>query len=70
MKEKMGRSCSTNGRDEKCIQNFSQKKLKESDHLRELATDAKIILKWILTKYGEGMNWIQVALDIFNDSLL
>jgi hypothetical protein len=29
--------------------------MKGSDHLEDLAVDGKVILEWILVKYGEGV---------------
>jgi len=45
-------ACSTHGRDEKCVQNFSRKNLKERDYLEGLGVDMKIILERILTEIG------------------
>jgi hypothetical protein len=45
----MGEKCSTHGEDEKCIQNFSEKREREKPLVkpRNIWT---IILKWILEK--------------------
>jgi len=49
----MSGACSTHGRGYKCIQTFSQMgNLKGRDYLEDLGTDLKIILRWILKKYG------------------
>jgi hypothetical protein len=45
--DEMGMSCSLHGRDEKSIQNFSQKTRREN-----LGTDGRIILEWILENWG------------------
>jgi hypothetical protein len=34
---------------------FRPEKLKVGDHLRGLAVEGRIILKWALKKYGAGM---------------
>jgi hypothetical protein len=46
----MSGECRMDGRDEKCIQYFGWKCLKERDHLEELGVDVKVILKRILGK--------------------
>jgi len=48
----MVRACSTHGTDEKCVQCFGRKKLKERDHSEDLGVDGMIILELILGKYG------------------
>jgi hypothetical protein len=50
----MGRAYSAHGRDEKCIQYdvFWLENLKGRDQLEDLVVDVKIILYWILRKYG------------------
>jgi hypothetical protein len=50
------RACRTHRRDEKCVQNFGRKKLKGRDHSEDLGVDGRIILEWILGKYG-GKVW-------------
>jgi hypothetical protein len=42
-------TCSTHGRNDKCMNNFSQKTRKEV-LVGDLDVDARIILKWILNK--------------------
>jgi hypothetical protein len=41
----MGGACSTNGRDEKCVQKFWSENLKGRDHLEDLGVDGRIILE-------------------------
>jgi hypothetical protein len=39
---------------------FWPENVKERDHFEDLGVDVKIILEWILGKYGwEGVVWIQ-----------
>jgi hypothetical protein len=47
-KYEMGMPCSICGREEKCVQSFSRKKLNEGDQFDSLAIDGWIVLKWIL----------------------
>ena len=46
----MGGACSTNWGDERCIQGFDGKNLRERDHLEDPGIDGRIILRWILGK--------------------
>jgi hypothetical protein len=41
----MGGPCSTHGKDEKCIQNFSRITFKGRDHLGNLGVGGRLILK-------------------------
>jgi hypothetical protein len=43
--DKMGRTCGTHGRDDKCIQYFGCKNLKEIDHSEDLGACERIILE-------------------------
>jgi hypothetical protein len=36
--------------EEKCTQNFKSENLMERDHLGDLVTDGRVILKWIIKK--------------------
>jgi hypothetical protein len=60
----MGGACNMHGRDEKFIQNVGQKNLKERDHSEDLGVDEKMILEWILEKYGgkvwTGCIWLRI----------
>jgi len=38
--------------------------------LEELGMDGKIILQWILRKWCEGMNWINMAQDTDQDGFI
>ena len=35
----------------------------EGDHLKNLAVDGRVILKWILGKWDGGKDWIDLAQD-------
>ena len=37
--------------------------LRERDHFKDPGVDLRIILRWILRKWDEGMEWIDVAQD-------
>jgi hypothetical protein len=37
--------------------------LREGDHLEDLGTDGRIILKWIFIKWDGVMGWIGLTLD-------
>ena len=37
--------------------------LRERDHLENLRVDGRITLKWIFTKWDEGIEWIDLAQD-------
>jgi hypothetical protein len=37
--------------------------LREGDHLGDPGVDERIILKWILNTWDEGMDWIELAQD-------
>jgi len=42
------------GGEERCIQGFGGKNLKERDHLGDRGLDARIILRWIFSKWDVG----------------
>jgi len=46
----MGGACGTHGMEEKYIQSFGGKTLKEIDHLEDICRDGRIILKWNFRK--------------------
>jgi len=52
----MGGACGTHGMEEKYVQSFGGKTLKEIDHLEDMCRDGKIILKCVLKK-KEGRVW-------------
>jgi hypothetical protein len=47
----MGGACSAHGIDKKTLK-FSLENLKGRDHLEDLGADGRVILKWMLGKYG------------------
>jgi hypothetical protein len=53
----MDGACSTHGRNEKCKQYFGRK---GRDHLQDRSVDWRIILEWILGKYG-GKAWTDAS---------
>jgi hypothetical protein len=58
MKEdEVGKGCSMHWRDDICLQNFAET-LKGKDHSEGLDVDGKIIVDWMLGKYGEKL-WIR-----------
>jgi hypothetical protein len=58
-KNERGRTCSTYGGKERCIQDFGR----EGDHLGDPGADGRIILKWIFKQWDGGMDWIELAQD-------
>jgi hypothetical protein len=55
----MGKACSTYGGEERCIQGFGGGK----DHLKDPGVGGRVILKWIIEKCVEGIDWIDPAQD-------
>jgi hypothetical protein len=49
----------------KCVKEmhtrFWLENLKGRDHSEDLGIDGKIILEWILGKWGEGVDWMHMA---------
>ena len=60
----MGRACSAYGGEERRIQGFGGRYLRERDHLEDPGVDARIILKWILRKWDVGIwtgsSWLRI----------
>jgi hypothetical protein len=54
----LGGSCSTHGKCEKFIQNFGRKP-EGRGHLENLGIGGRIILDWILNRFGGGMYLVQ-----------
>jgi len=50
----MSGTCSTYGEEERCIQDFGGKNLKEGDHFEDPDVDGRIILRWIFRKWDQG----------------
>jgi hypothetical protein len=51
------------GRKERCMQGFSGE-MRERNQLEDLGIDGRIILKWMLRKWGGwAMDWIDMAQD-------
>ena len=59
----MGGACSRYGGEERFIQGFGGKNLRERDHLEDPGVDGRIILTWIFRKWEGGMDWIDVSQD-------
>ena len=37
--------------------------LREGDYLKDPGVDGRVILKWVLERWGGGMDWIVLAHD-------
>jgi len=64
--DEMGRSCSTDGLREKCVQNFGSEILKGRDHSEHLGMYWTMILERILWKWGAvwiGFIWRRIGTD-------
>jgi hypothetical protein len=58
----MGGACSAHGGDEKCIQNFGWKTLREKSILKDVGVDGKITLEWILREIvWKDLHWIRTG---------
>jgi len=56
--------CSAYGLEERRIQGFGGKNLRERDHLGDPGGDGRIILGWIFKKWDVGgIEWIELAQD-------
>ena len=55
-RNEIGGACGTYGGNERCIQGFGGRNLKERDHLEDLSVDMRVILKRILKK-EDGVVW-------------
>jgi hypothetical protein len=53
--DEMGRTCGMYSGEEKYIQHFGRRNIKEKGHLKDKGTDGRIILKWILRKLDGKM---------------
>jgi hypothetical protein len=49
-RNEIGGACGMYGGNERCIQGFGERNLKERGHLEHHSADMRIILKWILKK--------------------
>jgi hypothetical protein len=61
-KNELGRACGTYG-ERRVTYTLWWKNLGETDRLKDLDADGRVILKWVLKKVGWGMDWIDVAQD-------
>ena len=59
----MGGICSTYGGEERSVQGFGGKTMRERDHLEDPGIDWRIILKLIFKKWEVGIEWIDRTQD-------
>jgi len=64
-KNDMGGACSTYGGEERRIQGFGGKNLRERDHVEDPSVDGGIILRWIFRKWDMGIrtgsSWLRIG---------
>jgi hypothetical protein len=64
-KNEMGGTCSVYGGEERRIQGFGGKNLKEGDHVGDPGVDGRIILIWIFRKWAvevlTGTSWLRIG---------
>jgi hypothetical protein len=58
----MGGACSTY-RGGEVHAGFWWASLRESDHLKDLGIDGRLIFKWIFKKWDRNMDWIDLTQD-------
>jgi hypothetical protein len=49
----MGKVCSTNVGEKKCMQYIGGRNIKERDHLKDLGVNVRILIKWIFKRENE-----------------
>jgi len=61
----MGRACSAYGGEERRIQGFGGRYLRERDHFGDPGVDGRIILRWIFRKGDVGVwtgsSWLRIG---------